>query len=127
MTQQTAAAGTVITAFAPPQLEKRLQQASEILQAAFAHFEALVGEQFPLGYLQVAFVPPEVAPVGGLQMGLGLLLASTDLLADPLAIEQVQCSTPSDYLIIACGSSLLCAVACPRPLHVFCMPCALHM
>ncbi|KAK9786681.1 hypothetical protein WJX73_000735 [Symbiochloris irregularis] len=85
---QTAAKGTVITTFVPPSHANLLQSASDSCLSAFTHYEGILGEGFPLPFLQLAFLPEGLAPVGGLQLACGLLLMSEEALQEPLAVEQ---------------------------------------
>lgn len=87
--------GTVITTFVPPSSASLLQTAAEGCLSAFTHYEGILGESFPLPFLQLAFLPEGIAPIGGLQLACGLLLLSEEALQDPLAVEQV-CSAALD-------------------------------
>ena len=92
-TQRSAAADeAVITRFAPPALASRLEPAGEATMAAFMHMEGACGESWPLGALQIAFVPPGVLPPGGLHTAAGLVITSADHLFIPRCIEQVGAS-----------------------------------
>lgn len=92
-------AGTVITTFVPPSHTALLQSASEGCLSAFTHYEGVLGEGCPLPFLQLAFLPGGVAPVGGLQLACGLLLLSEESLQDPLAVEQVSKPTSTGHLL----------------------------
>ena len=57
--------------------------------AAFAHIESSLSESWPLGALQLVFVPPAVCPPSGLHTAAGLAILSADHLVPPQALEQV--------------------------------------
>ena len=62
--------------------------------AAFGDMEASLADRWPLGPLQVAFVPQDICPPGGLHTAAGLAILSAGHLVRPQALEQVCSDSP---------------------------------
>ena len=90
----------MITRFAPPTHAAHLEPAGEAIAAAFMHMEGACGESWPLGSLQIAFVPPGVLPPGGLYCAAGLIITSADHLFVPRCIEQVRGLNASALVVV---------------------------
>ena len=67
--------------------------------AAFAHVESSLSESWPLGALQLVFVPPAVCPPSGLHTAAGLAILSSEHLVAPQALEQVRALYSSVCLV----------------------------
>ena len=57
-----------------------------------ADLEASLSDKWPLGALQLAFVPEQVCPPSGLHTAAGLAILSVKHLVKPQALEQVRIS-----------------------------------